>query len=71
MDDDRLREIMRDELEPVKADVAGLRQHVDQRFDGLEAMLEGVIDKRFPPVDQQRSGGPPPAGGIAAKGAGQ
>ena len=40
---------------------------VDQQFADLKKMLEGLIDEKFPPIDQQ-SGGPGSRAAIAAKG---
>lgn len=64
-----IRTIIREELRPLRDDVAALDRKFTKRFDRLEKMLAGVIDKDFPPVDQQaRSGGPPGTIGVAAKG---
>ncbi|MCY3611202.1 MAG: hypothetical protein OXH51_06675 [Gemmatimonadetes bacterium] len=53
----------------LESQVGQLDRKFTERFDRLEKMLEGVIDKDFPPVDQQaRSGGPPGTIGVAAKG---
>ena len=41
---------------------------VDQRFAELKKAIEGVIDEKFPPIDQQQSGGPASPVAIAAKG---
>ena len=41
---------------------------VDEQFAELKKALEGVIDEKFPPVDQQQSGGPASRVAIAAKG---
>ena len=59
-----IRQIVREELRPLRDDVAALDDKFTSRFDRLEKMLEGVIDPKYSPVD----GGVPAAGGIAAKG---
>ena len=41
---------------------------IDEQFADLKKMLEGVIDEDFPPIDQQRVGGRPATGSIAARG---
>ena len=41
---------------------------VDQQFAELKKALVGVIDEKLVPIDQQRMGGPPATGRIAAKG---
>ena len=75
-----IRQIVREELEPVASrmrqgfdrvdkQIEDLDRKLTGRFDRLEEMLEGVIDKDYPPVDQQRpSGGPSGITGMAAKG---
>ena len=41
---------------------------VDEQFAELKKALEGVIDEKFPPIDQQQSGGTASPVAIAAKG---
>ena len=42
---------------------------VDRQFTDLKKMLEGLIDEKYPPIDQQpRLGGSPSVQAIAAKG---
>ena len=70
--DRAFRQIVREELEPVEGRINERMDQrfdeMDQRFDRLETMLEGVVDKDFPPIDQQpRSGGPSGVTRMAAK----
>ena len=56
-------------FDAVREDLGELDRKLTERFDRLEQMLGGVIDKDFPPIDQQGAGGPPASGlAIAAKG---
>ena len=67
-----VRSVFREELEPVKTDIAGVKEDlagVKEDIAGVKDVLIGVIDERFPPVDQQRKpGGPPGYGRMTAKG---
>ena len=61
-----LQRIIREEVAPleknmdagferVDARLDALDQKFTERFDRLETALEGVIDYKFPPIDQQRT----------------
>ena len=56
-------------FDTIAEELGKLDQKFTERFDRLERILEGVIDENFPPIDQQRSGGPPASTlAMAAKG---